>query len=178
MYTLLISAKRNFKQNQRILKSGSVSFLGIFFLGNLLFFVGQSLLFFRTRNWSFSMFFRSRKSFGMFWFSGGFPTSNFTILMPISEKAKLKFFFGCLWFSAVKLSLHDSNLRSHSFSKNEEVYPSFKSIIGLLIWSGFRSFSSQIDCDSSWEGQLLKGHGQRWLQLDRSQIIFEGGRLA
>jgi DNA mismatch repair protein MutS2 len=105
-----------------------------------------------------------------------FPTSNFTNLNPYLEKAKLEnSFLDATDFHEVKLSLQTIRTCVSFFQKNEEVYPVLSQLLGLLIdldLSLLKSIDAIID-----EKGNVKSNASRELQLIRSQIIYEEGRL-
>jgi DNA mismatch repair protein MutS2 len=105
-----------------------------------------------------------------------FPTSNFTNLNPYLEKAKLEnSFLDAADFHEVKLSLQTIRTCVSFFQKNEEVYPVLSQLLGLLIdldLSLLKSIDAIID-----EKGNVKSNASRELQLIRSQIIYEEGRL-
>jgi DNA mismatch repair protein MutS2 len=105
-----------------------------------------------------------------------FPTSNFTNLNPYLEKAKLEnSFLDAADFHEVKLSLQTIRTCVSFFQKNEEVYPVLGQLLGLLIdldLSLLKAIDAIID-----EKGIVKSNASRELQLIRSQIIYEEGRL-
>jgi DNA mismatch repair protein MutS2 len=105
-----------------------------------------------------------------------FPSSNFTNLNPYLEKAKLEnSFLDEEDFFEIKLSLDTLRGCISFFQKRGEDYPVLSQLLGLLMdldMSILKSIELIID-----EKGKMRSNASKDLQLIRSQIIYEEGRL-
>ncbi len=105
-----------------------------------------------------------------------FPSSNFTNLNPYLEKAKLEnSFLDVEDFYEIKLSLDTLRGCISFFQKRGEDYPVLSQLLGLLMdldMSILKSIELIID-----EKGKMRSNASKDLQLIRSQIIYEEGRL-
>jgi DNA mismatch repair protein MutS2 len=168
LYPSNLEQKINFNKIKEILKSECSSSLGMDFVDKVSF-SSDSKLVVRLLD--------QTEEFRQILVSGeAFPTSNFTNLNPYLEKAKLEnSFLDAADFHEVKLSLQTLRTCVSFFQKNEEVYPVLSQLLGLLIdldLSLLKSIDEIID-----EKGNVKNNASRELQLIRSQIIYEEGRL-
>jgi len=168
LYPSNLEQKINFNKIKEILKSECSSSLGMDFVDKVSF-SSDSKLVVRLLD--------QTEEFRQILVSGeAFPTSNFTNLNPYLEKAKLEnSFLDATDFHEVKLSLQTIRTCVSFFQKNEEVYPVLSQLLGLLIdldLSLLKSIDAIID-----EKGNVKSNASRELQLIRSQIIYEEGRL-
>ena len=168
LYPSNLEQKISFNKIKEILKSECSSSLGMDFVDKVSF-SSDSKLVVRLLD--------QTEEFRQILVSGeAFPTSNFTNLNPYLEKAKLEnSFLDAADFHEVKLSLQTLRTCVSFFQKNEEVYPVLSQLLGLLIdldLSLLKSIDEIID-----EKGNVKNNASRELQLIRSQIIYEEGRL-
>ncbi len=105
-----------------------------------------------------------------------FPSSNFTNLTPFLEKAKLEgAFLEQEEFFEVKLSLQTLRGCITFFQKWGESYPTLSALLGLLIdldLNLLKAIDQIID-----EKGKIRSNASKELQLIRSQILYEEGRL-
>jgi len=168
LYPSNLEQKISFNKIKEILKSECSSSLGMDFVDKVSFSSDTKLV---------VRLLDQTEEFRQILVSGeAFPTSNFTNLNPYLEKAKLEnSFLDAADFHEVKLSLQTIRTCVSFFKKNEEVYPVLSQLLGLLIdldLSLLKSIDEIID-----EKGNVKNNASRELQLIRSQIIYEEGRL-
>lgn len=168
LYPSNLEHKINFNKIKEILKSECTSSLGMDFVDKVSFSSDAKLV---------VRLLDQTEEFRQILVSGeAFPTSNFTNLNPYLEKAKLEnSFLDAADFHEVKLSLQTIRTCVSFFQKNEEVYPVLGQLLGLLIdldLSLLKAIDAIID-----EKGIVKSNASRELQLIRSQIIYEEGRL-
>lgn len=105
-----------------------------------------------------------------------FPASNFTNLNPYLEKAKLEgAFLDQDEFHEIKLSLQTLKGCITFFSKFGELYPALGQLLGLVLELDLgllKAIELVVD-----EKGVIRSNASRELQLIRSQIIYEEGRL-
>ncbi|WP_026956714.1 endonuclease MutS2 [Algoriphagus vanfongensis] len=105
-----------------------------------------------------------------------FPASNFTNLNPYLEKAKLEgAFLDQDEFHEIKLSLQTLKGCIAFFSKFGELYPALGQLLGLVLELDLgllKAIELVVD-----EKGVIRSNASRELQLIRSQIIYEEGRL-
>lgn len=105
-----------------------------------------------------------------------FPSSNFTNLTPFLEKAKLEgAFLDEEEFYEVKLALQTLRGCISFFQKWGESYPTLSALLGLLIdldLNLLKALDQIID-----EKGKIRNNASKELQLIRSQLIYEEGRL-
>jgi len=105
-----------------------------------------------------------------------FPSSNFTNLGPFLEKAKLEgAFLDQEEFYEVKLALQTLRGCISFFQKWGESYPTLSALLGLLLdldLNLLKTIDQIID-----EKGKIRSNASKELQLIRSQLIYEEGRL-
>jgi DNA mismatch repair protein MutS2 len=105
-----------------------------------------------------------------------FPSSNFTNLGPFLEKAKLEgAFLDQEEFYEVKLALQTLRGCISFFQKWGESYPTLSALLGLLIdldLNLLKTIDQIID-----EKGKIRNNASKELQLIRTQLIYEEGRL-
>lgn len=105
-----------------------------------------------------------------------FPASNFTNLNPYLEKANLEgAFLDQDEFHEIKLSLQTLKGCITFFSKFGELYPALGQLLGLVLELDLgllKAIELVVD-----EKGVIRSNASRELQLIRSQIIYEEGRL-
>lgn len=105
-----------------------------------------------------------------------FPSSNFTNLGPFLEKAKLQgAFLDQEEFYEVKLALQTLRGCISFFQKWGESYPTLSALLGLLLdldLNLLKTIDQIID-----EKGKIRSNASKELQLIRSQLIYEEGRL-
>ncbi len=105
-----------------------------------------------------------------------FPTSNFTNLVPFLEKAKLEgAFLDQDEFYELKLAIQTLRGCITFFQKWGESYPTLSALLGLLIDLDLNLLKS-IDLIIDEKGKI-RNNASKELQLIRSQLVYEEGRL-
>ncbi len=168
LYPSNLEQKINFSKIKEILKEECTSSLGMDFVDKISFSSDPKLV---------ARLLDQTEEFRQILVSGeAFPTSNFTNLHPYLEKAKLEnAFLDAADFHEVKLSLQTIRTCVSFFQKNETVYPVLSQLLGLLIDLDL-SLLKAIDVIIDEKGHV-RSNASRELQLIRSQILYEEGRL-
>ncbi|REG81672.1 endonuclease MutS2 [Algoriphagus antarcticus] len=168
LYPRNLEQKVNFIKIKELLKVECTSPLGMQYVDRLLFSSDYNLV---------TKLLDQTEEFRQILISGElFPSSNFTNLNPYLEKAKLEnSFLDVEDFYEIKLSLDTLRGCVSFFQKREEEYPVLSQLLGLLMdldLSLLKAIELIID-----EKGKMRSNASKDLQLIRSQIIYEEGRL-
>jgi len=168
LYPSNLEQKINFFKIKEILKSECSSPLGMDYVDKVSFSSDYNLV---TRLLDQTEEFRQILVTGE-----SFPYSYFTNLSPYLEKAKLEnSFLDAADFHEVKLSLQTLKSCISFFQKNETLYPVLAQLLGFLLdldLGLLKAIEAIID-----EKGHVRSNASRELQLVRSQILYEEGRL-
>ncbi|PZX51062.1 DNA mismatch repair protein MutS2 [Algoriphagus ratkowskyi] len=168
LYPSNLEQKINFIKIKELLKVECTSLLGMQYVDRLAFSSDFNLV---------TKLLDQTEEFRQILISGElFPSSNFTNLNPYLEKAKLEnSFLDVEDFYEIKLSLDTLRSCISFFQKRGEDYPVLSQLLGLLMdldMSLLKSIELIID-----EKGKMRSNASKDLQLIRSQIIYEEGRL-
>lgn len=168
LYPSNLEQKINFIKIKELLKGECTSPLGMQYVDRLVFSSDYTLV---------TKLLDQTEEFRQILVSGEhFPSSNFTNLNPYLEKAKLEnSFLDVEDFYEIKLSLDTLRSCISFFQKRGEEYPVLSQLLGLLMdldMSLLKAIELIID-----EKGKMRSNASKDLQLIRSQIIYEEGRL-
>jgi DNA mismatch repair protein MutS2 len=168
LYPSNLESKINFLKIKELLKAECTSILGTHYVDRVAFSSDFQLV---------TKLLDQTEEFRHILISGElFPSSNFTNLNPYLEKAKLEnSFLDVQDFYEIKLALLTLKSCVSFFKKNEELYPTLSSLLGLLLDLDFTLLKA-IDQIVDEKGEM-RSNASRELQLIRTQILYEESRL-
>lgn len=168
LYPANLEQKINFVKIKELLKAECTSSLGQGYVESMSFSTDFSLV---------QRLLDQTEEFRQLLIAGeSFPTSHFTNLNPYLEKAKLEgAFLEQGEFQEVKLALQTLKSCITFFQKFGDPYPSLKSLLGLLMDLDLKLLQV-IDQVLDQKGKL-RSNASKELQLIRSQLLYEEGRL-
>ena len=168
LYPANLEQKINFVKIKELLKAECTSPLGQSYVDSISFSTDFSLV---------QRLLDQTEEFRQLLIAGeSFPTSHFTNLNPYLEKAKLEgAFLEQEEFQEVKLALQTLKSCITFFQKFGDPYPTLKALLGLLIDLDLKLLQV-IDQVLDEKGKL-RSNASKELQLIRTQILYEEGRL-
>ena len=168
LYPANLEQKINFVKIKELLKAECTSPLGQSYVDSISFSTDFSLV---------QRLLDQTEEFRQLLIAGeSFPSSHFTNLNPYLEKAKLEgAFLEQEEFQEVKLALQTLKSCITFFQKFGDPYPTLKALLGLLIDLDLKLLQV-IDQVLDEKGKL-RSNASKELQLIRTQILYEEGRL-
>ncbi len=168
LYPANLEQKINFVKIKELLKAECTSSLGQGYVDSMAFSTDLNLV---------QRLLDQTEEFRQLLIAGeSFPTSHFTNLNPYLEKAKLEgAFLEQDEFQEVKLALQTLKSCITFFQKFGDPYPSLKALLGLLMDLDLKLLQV-IDQVLDEKGKL-RSNASKELQLIRSQLLYEEGRL-
>ena len=168
LYPANLEQKINFVKIKELLKAECTSSLGQGYVDSMAFSTDLNLV---------QRLLDQTEEFRQLLIAGeSFPSSHFTNLNPYLEKAKLEgAFLEQDEFQEVKLALQTLKSCITFFQKFGDPYPSLKALLGLLMDLDLKLLQV-IDQVLDEKGKL-RSNASKELQLIRSQLLYEEGRL-
>ena len=168
LYPANLEQKINFVKIKELLKAECTSSLGQGYVDSMVFSTDLNLV---------QRLLDQTEEFRQLLIAGeSFPSSHFTNLNPYLEKAKLEgAFLDQDEFQEVKLALQTLKSCITFFQKFGDPYPSLKALLGLLMDLDLKLLQV-IDQVLDEKGKL-RSNASKELQLIRSQLLYEEGRL-
>jgi DNA mismatch repair protein MutS2 len=168
LYPANLEQKINFVKIKELLKAECTSSLGQGYVDSMVFSTDLNLV---------QRLLDQTEEFRQLLIAGeSFPSSHFTNLNPYLEKAKLEgAFLEQDEFQEVKLALQTLKSCITFFQKFGDPYPSLKALLGLLMDLDLKLLQV-IDQVLDEKGKL-RSNASKELQLIRSQLLYEEGRL-
>ena len=168
LYPANLEQKINFVKIKELLKAECTSSLGQGYVDSMVFSTDLNLV---------QRLLDQTEEFRQLLIAGeSFPSSHFTNLNPYLEKAKLEgAFLEQDEFQEVKLALQTLKSCITFFQKFGDPYPSLKALLGLLMDLDLKLLQV-IDQVLDEKGKL-RSNASKELQLIRTQLLYEEGRL-
>jgi DNA mismatch repair protein MutS2 len=168
LYPANLEQKINFVKIKELLKAECTSSLGQGYVDSMVFSTDLNLV---------QRLLDQTEEFRQLLIAGeSFPSSHFTNLNPYLEKAKLEgAFLEQDEFQEVKLALQTLKSCITFFQKFGDPYPSLKALLGLLMGLDLKLLQV-IDQVLDEKGKL-RSNASKELQLIRTQLLYEEGRL-